>query len=444
MNKKIVIIGAGPTGLGAAYRLNELGYGNWEVYEKNSFPGGLSASFKDESGFYWDAGGHVMFSHYPYYDSVVSKVLGKDYLSHIRESWIWIMNCFVPYPFQNNIRHLPKKQMEECLTGLEKSSQLKQKSENFKDWIYATFGEGIAKYFMIPYNEEVWAFPLNKMAKEWISERVSVVGINQIRKNISEKKDDVSWGPNNKFIFPKQGATGEVFRRIAELFGNKIKYNKELESVDVKNKAVFFSDGTKAEYDYLISSIPLSQLVKKSKLKDFYADAKKLSYSSSYIIGIGVEGKCPSNKNWVYYPEHDTPFYRLTYLSNYSPFNAPINCFSLLTEVSYSKYKKERKDKIIEETINGMISSKIIQKSDIDKIKSKFLIDLAYAYPIPTLERDSALKKIQPFLMSNDIFSRGRFGAWRYETGNMDHSFMQGVEVVDRIVNNKPESIWRR
>lgn len=60
--KKIIIIGAGPTGLAAAYRLKELGYDNFKVYEQKSYVGGLCASFKDDNGFIWDLGGHVIFS----------------------------------------------------------------------------------------------------------------------------------------------------------------------------------------------------------------------------------------------------------------------------------------------------------------------------------------------------------------------------------------------
>ena len=66
MPDRIVILGAGPTGLGAGYRLQELGYGHWEIFEKNPYVGGLAASFKDDKGFTWDLGGHVLFSHYDY------------------------------------------------------------------------------------------------------------------------------------------------------------------------------------------------------------------------------------------------------------------------------------------------------------------------------------------------------------------------------------------
>ncbi|HEX6213166.1 MAG TPA: NAD(P)-binding protein, partial [Vicinamibacterales bacterium] len=68
---RIVIIGAGPTGLGAAWRLHELGHHNWVLYESTDHPGGLASSVVDTQGFTWDLGGHVLFSHYKYFDNVM-------------------------------------------------------------------------------------------------------------------------------------------------------------------------------------------------------------------------------------------------------------------------------------------------------------------------------------------------------------------------------------
>ena len=84
MEKRIVIIGAGPTGLGAAYRLKEVGCQNWNVYEAKSYVGGLSASLKDDKGFTWDIGGHVMFSHFDYYDKAYERVMKGDFFRHRR------------------------------------------------------------------------------------------------------------------------------------------------------------------------------------------------------------------------------------------------------------------------------------------------------------------------------------------------------------------------
>ena len=85
---KIVVLGAGPTGLGVGYRLAELGYRNFHVYERADHLGGLAASFTDAAGFTWDLGGHVMFSHYDYYDRVFEKLVGDAYQLNTRESWV--------------------------------------------------------------------------------------------------------------------------------------------------------------------------------------------------------------------------------------------------------------------------------------------------------------------------------------------------------------------
>jgi len=135
MTKRVVIIGAGPVGLGAAYRLQELGYSDWAIYERHPYIGGLATSFQDSAGFTYDIGGHVMFSHYPYFDALVDKLLGDDFTNILRESWIWMMDRWVPYPFQNNIRHLPTDVLLECLNGLVDVQKLDPgETRNFGEW----------------------------------------------------------------------------------------------------------------------------------------------------------------------------------------------------------------------------------------------------------------------------------------------------------------------
>jgi hypothetical protein len=138
------------------------------------------------------------------------------------------------------------------------------------------------------------------------------------------------------------------------------------------------------------------------------------------------------------------PFYRVTYLSNYSPSVTPgPGHFSLLAEVSSSEYKAENPDDVVERTIEGMVASELLTPEQAEhKIVSRQLMHVPYSYPVPTLRRDDALAVIQPWLMSQDIYSRGRFGAWRYEIGNTDHSVMMGVEIADHLTTGKPETTW--
>ena len=442
---RILIIGAGPTGLGAAYRLQELGYNNWAIYEKNSYIGGLAASFKDDKGFTWDIGGHVMFSHYKYYDKLINKLLGSDYLEHERESWIWALNSWVPYPFQNNIRYLSKEKLLECIMGLIEARNNSGNSSNFKEWILNTFGKGIAEYFMFPYNSKIWAYPLDIMDKNWIAERVSVVDIKRVLRNIIFNRDDISWGPNAKFKFPLYGGTGGLFKRFEHYIKDHLNFKKRLLKINLKEKLIYFSNGTREKYDILINTSSLDEFIKKiedapNTVKD---KSKELIFNSVYIVGIGLKKKLNDTKCWMYFPEKNSPFYRVTHFSNYSPNNVPDgdtnNYCSYMCETAFSKFNPVDKEQIIEETIQGLINSKMITEEHRKLIISTYLIEATKAYPIPTLRRDEALSVIQPFLEKHTIFSRGRFGAWKYEVGNMDHSVMQGVEVIDRILEGKRE-----
>lgn len=442
---KITILGAGPTGLGAAHHLHNLEYKNWQLYERNSHVGGLAASFTDPEGFVWDVGGHVLFSHYEYFDRVVNQALDNSFYEHIRESWIRILKRWVPYPFQNNIRYLPSFALEECLDGLRNLQGNPKTAQNFFEWMKAVFGDGIAKYFMEPYNRKVWGIPLDLLSKDWIGERVSVIDLARIEKNIAESKDDVGWGPNSTFRFPKYGGTGKIFQQIAKTFTKFIQFDHKMERVDLDKKEIHFADRGKTTYDALITTIPLDLFIDKciQVPDEVKGSAENLVHNSGLIVGLGFEGQRIDSKCWMYFPENNSPFYRVTNFFNYSPYNVPDGdtkkYFSLMCETTYSSYKSINKVTIIEDTVTGLENSGMIHADEARHIVSRYLIDIPYAYPAPTLERDQALNVILPFLESKNVFSRGRFGAWKYEVGNMDHSFMQGVEVVDRILNGKRE-----
>ena len=168
-----------------------------------------------------------------------------------------------------------------------------------------------------------------------------------------------------------------------------------------------------------------------------------LHHSSGFIVGVGIERRIDSSKCWMYFPEPSAPFYRVTYLNNYSPYITPSPDHTLfLTETSYSPHKPEDKSTIIERVVQGLLSTHLMEPSDLPLIRSTYLIDVDYSYPVPTIDRNAALNVIQGYLHDHDILSRGRFGAWQYEIGNMDHSVMQGVEVVNSWLLDEPETTW--
>jgi protoporphyrinogen oxidase len=443
---KIVVLGAGPTGLGAGYRLAELGYRNFHVYERAPYLGGLAASFEDSAGFTWDVGGHVMFSHYDYYDRVFEALVGDEHQLNMRESWVRLLGTWVPYPFQNNIRYLPPEARLACLRGLIEAQQRggHLAARNFEQFVERVFGDGICTHFMKPYNFKVWAHPLHMMSKEWIGERVAVIDVDRALANIILEQDDFGWGPNNRFKYPLRGGTGDFYRRFERPLGGHVTLNKCVQRVDAKRKRVRFTDGEIASYDVLISTLPLDKLCNEiigpgmpAALRE---DASRLRHSGGVMVGVGLRQPCPSTRSWMYFPEANCPFYRVTYLSNYSPYMTPgPDHYSLLCETSYSEFKPIDARSAVDDAVRGLVAAGMLREGDQDDFVSTWSYEAPYSYPVPTVDRDRRLATVVPWLESQGIYSRGRFGLWKYEVSNTDHSLMQGVEVVNRLLRGETE-----
>ena len=447
---RILIVGAGPTGMGAACRLEELGYTNFLLVDAGDQAGGLASSFVDEQGFTWDVGGHVVFSHYAYFDAAMQTALGEDgWLHHERESWVWIADRFVPYPFQNNLRYLPADMIAKAMRGLAtRPARVASATQDFGTWVLKTFGEGIRDIFMAPYNLKVWAFPLERLSAGWVDERVAVVDMPRLLENILLQKDDRSWGPNNTFKFPKYGGTGAIWRALAKQIGNdSVRYGTRIRSIDHKRKIATADGGEHLAYDQILSTMPLDVLATTLDpiLDPVMEAAPKLLHSHTHVVGIGLTGEMPApltKKCWMYFPEDNCPFYRVTVFSHYSPNNVPDpgKYWSLVAETSESAVKVLDRDTIVEQTIRGLLNTRLIHSRD--QVVSTWRYTAEHGYPTPSLERNDLLMKIEPALARAGIASRGRFGAWRYEVSNQDHSFMQGVEWVDALLLEVPETTF--
>lgn len=450
---RFLILGAGPTGLGAAWRLAGRGQTDWLVCEADAIPGGLARSVVDEHGFTWDLGGHVQFSHYDHFENLMDELLGPEgWLYHERSSWVWVAGRFVPYPFQLNLKYLPRAEQWRAVQGLLELRKLQDwpapaDPANFGEWIDAVFGRGIAELFLRPYNFKVWAFPPEEMTWRWIGDRVATVDLERAIQNILLDRDDVSWGPNNRFRFPRQGGTGVVWKTLAERLEaahpGRIALNRRLTALDTTSRLACFDDGSTVRYEKLLSTIPLDDLVGLSDLSDEVGGAvADLRHSSTHVLGVGLLGAPPKRlegKCWMYFPEEDCPFYRVTVFSHYSPRNVPdiARTWSLMAEVSESPVKPVDMSHVARETVAGMIATGLVHDSR--QVHHVWHARLPHGYPTPSLHRDRALGKIRPAFEAREVYSRGRFGAWKYEVSNQDHSFAQGVEVVDHWLDGSPE-----
>ena len=445
---KILVIGAGPTGLGAAWRLNEIGHSDFLVIDRNPYVGGLAASFSDAQGFTWDFAVHVAHSHYHYVDRLMQSVLPDGFLVHERRSWVYTQNSFVPYPFQYNFRHLPLQGREECLAGLmARPPRSPEGPSNFQDWIREAFGDGIAKHFMVPYNTKIWTVPPAQMNCRWLGDRVPEVDVGRIRANIREGRDDVSWGPNHVFQFPRTGGTGSIWKSMAKQIGtDRIRLSTAVVALDPRAQIATLSTGEHIPYDHVISTMPVDRLIQMAGQPSLESSAKRLLHSQVQVVCIGLPFPIPErlrDKTWIYCPDEESVFYRITPFSLFSSAHTPDSarfCSFLCEIATPGGALMHRESELATRVLRDLRQSGLLDFAP-DQAHV-FHLKAEYGYPIPSLDRDAALNAILPALEAQHIYSRGRFGAWKYEVGNMDHSIMQGVEVVDYILGGKPEKTY--
>ena len=173
--------------------------------------------------------------------------------------------------------------------------------------------------------------------------------------------------------------------------------------------------------------------------EELKALAPRFVHSSSHIVGVGIAGSVPDalkTKCWIYFPEPQSPFYRATVFSNYSPNNAPPGHWSLMAEISESPEKPVSIGTIVEEVVTAFERCGFIDRAN---VVSRWHRRLEHGYPTPWLGRDEVLAEAEHALHAGGIYSRGRFGAWKYEVSNQDHSLMQGVEAIERILTGAGE-----
>jgi UDP-galactopyranose mutase len=443
-----VVVGGGPCGLACARELIDLGHDDVVVLEATDRPGGLAASVVDAAGFTWDRGGHVVFSHYGEFDRLLDQVMGDDVEHHERSSYVHVGGGWVPYPMQNNLHRLPASLAHDALTGLIEAQQSGPPAagDDFETWMLGAFGTGIVEQFMRPYNEKVWAYPAKGMSSTWMAERVSTLDWRDALRTVLERTDDVRWGPNNMFAFPSQGGTGEIYRRLAATLAPHVRYRSQVVRVDARARELVLADGDAVGYDHLVWTGPLDHLVDSltEAPPEVAASADQLVHNSVAVVGIGYETALVDDRSWLYFPDPDVPFYRATNFAKYASRNVPDGrvdryC-SWMTEVASSPWRPLEPAGLAERVDMALRRLGLVPAEA--PIASVHVDHVEYAYPVPTLGRDAALQIIQPYLMGLGILARGRFGAWRYELGNMDHAVKMGVDAARFIVDGTPEQAW--
>lgn len=426
-----IIIGGGITGLSAAYHQKNK---NFILLEKEDAVGGLCRSIKTENGYTYDYTGHLLHVKNKYVENFIKKLLSNNLCLKTRNAWIYSSGVSTRYPFQANLYGLPEKIIYECIEGLIKAKltnyRLPITDYCFHDWCLKTFGAGISKYFMFPYNKKLWKFDLNELTTGWMGRYIPCPTLQEaVTGAFTDNKK--KFGYNSNFYYPKNGGIQTLITAIKNRIPDaKIKTNIKITSINT-GKHIIKTDSGELQYNKIISTMPLPELIKliTNPPAKVISAASALKWTSVLNINLGINRKDLSDKHWIYFPEKKYTFYRTGFYNSFSKTLCPGKKSSMYIEISYPPNSRTDKNQMVQKTLTNLKTAKILKSTD--KIISKCILDIPYAYVIYDKKRNSALNIIQKFLRKNSILSIGRYGGWEYST--MEDAILDGRKTVKWI-----------
>ena len=422
----VLIIGAGLAGLSAAYHLGR----PFIVLENESTPGGLCRSVRSGDSIY-DYTGHLLHLQGTDLKALIDELLPGAMTKVQRKAAIYSHDRFVSYPFQANFHPLPKEVVRDCLLGFIEAQQRPiDKSENFREWALAVFGEGICRHFMFPYNEKLLCNPLDQITVDWVGWSVPRPSLETIV-NGALGTDTEGLGYNPHFYYPKKGGIEVLPRALADKVEN-IAYEEGASQIDVERGIIITSRGREIAYESLITTMPLPDLLTMIDTKESREWAKHLLWVNVHNLNLTLRREAPWDWQWIYLPEPEFRCYRIGVSSNISSALAPPGCCTLYTEVSYRPEEQIDSKQVRKEVLEDLRRLGLLE--DGVEVINEVELDIDPAYVIHDEYRLKNLDNIHDWLKARNIFSIGRWGRWGYS--GMKDAILQGRQVAD-ILNSE-------
>ncbi len=427
----IVIVGAGLAGLSTAFHLNGLPY---KIFEKEKEVGGLCRSYQKD-GFTFDFTGHLLHFRQAEIKALIEGLLAGRLAQHSRRSSIYSYGRYTEYPFQVNTFGLPPVVIRECLLGFiatltqPPSPSVKPEDRSFKAWILENLGEGMAKHFMVPFNEKLWRVSLDELTSDWVSWLVPKPDLKDVINGALGIKDK-AFGYNPTFLYPAHGGIDALPKALGSGV-SKIVCGCELVEVDTRRRRASFQDGRVEEYETLVSTIPIPELIHRcTDLTPALKDAATgLRCVSVYNVNLGVSREGVSDQHWIYFPEPDYPFYRAGFPMNFSPSLGRPGCSSLYVEISHQPTEVIPPAALLRQVREGMERAGIFRRDD--EIVVADVRDIRYAYVLFDKHRARVLPSLLSELERRGIHSIGRYGRWEHTS--MEDAISQGKTLAERL-----------
>lgn len=428
----IVVLGSGMAGFGAAHRLHSEGIIP-VMYDKNAYYGGHTASFRNESGFLFDIGPHISFTKDPRIQDLFADSVEQRYETipiNLNNYWrgYWPL-----HPVQLHLHGMPEELIVKVIGDFVEERQAPERPiKNYADWLYASFGKTFAESFPMQYTRKYHLTSAENMSTDWLGPRIYRPSLEEVlRGAISAAAPHVHYITH--FRYPSDGGFNLYLNRFLSM--GSLKLNHELVSIDHRARELKFSNGLVTQYDSLVTSVPLPDLIRmiEGAPTDVVDASRQLACSTCVLVNVGVNRADISKAHMTYFYDEDICFTRLGFPHMLSSKNAPPGGGCIQAEVYFSdKYKPftGAPENWIEPVIRDLRRCGLLREED--QIVSRNAMLLKYANIIFDLDRAAALKTVHGYLDDLGIAYCGRYGDWGYMW--TDESFISGERAADRAL----------
>ncbi len=460
-NEEILIIGAGPAGMAAAMELTHADK-DFCLVEKNSGVGGLSRTYSVKEGnleFRTDNGPHRFFSKNKYLYDFIEDILHDNWSQVDRYTQQFIAGKFFDYPINaiqvvKNLGAIAVLMAGwDYMLAFVKYKVFRRPINNFYDYAVANFGYSLAKLNILGYTEKVWGISCKNLHADWAKQRISGLDLISLLKNLILRALPKKIRNQNvktlvdRFYYPEFG-TGTIYEKIADKIiaaGHKVYLNSHPISINHSGGLITSVDlaldgqNTRMYPRYLIESVHIDDFLKLLNPKppeNVKRAASALKYRSQVYLFLTLNKEKVSRNQWIYFPEPEVPFARISEMRNFSQRMSPPGMTSLFIEFFCNEgddiYKMNATE-LLDLSLPYLQSMGFLLRSD---IRNFYAFKGGKDYPIYDLGYDVNLNIVKKYLDSfKNLYYIGRPGRFKYT--NQDHSLEMGILAAKSIIENK-------
>lgn len=450
--KTVAVIGAGPAGLTAAYRLAQHGI-NVKVFEAGDSVGGMAKTIP-LWGQLVDLGPHRFFSGDPRVNRIWLEVIGDDYSMVSRLTRIYYRKTLFDYPLKafNALAGLGVVEAAYCILSFLKAKVFPEKDEStFEAWVANRFGRRLFGIFFKSYSEKLWGISCKELDADFAAQRIKKLSLFEaIKSAVLQSGGQKHRTLVDEFAYPHLGA-GAVYERMADKireFGGEVRLNTPVGSVlpagtESEQARLTLSNGTECAFDHIISSMPITTLVDRMGAPaDVGCHARALRFRNTIIVYLKIKGESPFPDQWIYVHAPDMQTGRISNFRNWVPSINKGSPDTILC-LEYWCYDDDALWSEDEEALVGLATDEIYRSSLVPAgaVMDGKVVRVPKCYPVYAMDYREHLEPVQRYLSKHKKLSViGRYGAFKYN--NQDHSILMGLLAAENIVDGKKHDLW--